>query len=150
MEAHFGELDTGGFSDLRIQSLTMRFQVLQDFIHGVIKTGFYHRSILPLLLLDAVDRSLERSASLECWLLGCLDLQLCTSSRVAADACCALSHFERTETNQCHVVACFQGGGDDFNQCCDVAICVRLGAASLVCQCINQFFTVHVIAPFGG
>src|SRR3989338_8043622 len=105
MEAHFGELDTGGFSDLRIQSLTMRFQVLQDFIHGVIKTGFYHRSILPLLLLDAVDRSLERSASLECCLLGCLYLQLCTSSRVAANTSCALAHFKRTETNQGNAVA---------------------------------------------
>src|SRR3989338_10154867 len=114
MEAHFGELDTGGFSDLCIQSLTMRFQVLQDFIHGVIKTGFYHRSILPLLLLDAVDRSLERSASLECWLLGCLDLQLCTSSRVAANTSCALAHFKRAETNQGNAVAFLQCGRDDF------------------------------------
>ncbi len=115
----------------------MLFQVLQDFIHRVIKTGFYHRSILPSLFLAAVDRSLQRSTSLECRSLGCLDLQFCTSSRVAANACSALAYFESAEANQCHVVAFFQGGGNDFNQCCDVAICIRFGAAGLACQCMS-------------
>ena len=38
MEAHFSKWDTCSFSDLSVETLTMHFQVLQNFFHRFITT----------------------------------------------------------------------------------------------------------------
>ena len=38
MEAHFSKWDTCSFSDLSVETLTMHFEVLQNFFHKFITT----------------------------------------------------------------------------------------------------------------
>jgi len=38
MEAHFSKWDTCSFSDLSVETLTMHFEVLQNFFHRFITT----------------------------------------------------------------------------------------------------------------
>ena len=53
-----------------------------------------------VLLLYAINCSLERRTGFECWHLGCLDLEFRTRFRVTSNTGCALAHFERAKTNQ--------------------------------------------------
>src|SRR5450759_1107052 len=46
------------------------------------------------LLLDAVHSCLEGGPCLECWGLGCFDLQFCAGCRVTTSTCSAFSNFK--------------------------------------------------------
>src|SRR5665647_3915501 len=98
------------------------------------------------LFLCAVYCCFQRSASLECRDLGCLDLDCFTGAGVTTGACCTLAHLECAETNQSNTITLLQRAGDDFDQSRNVAVSVCFGTACLVGQCINQFFSVHVFS----
>src|SRR5512135_3731434 len=73
------------------------------------------------LLLGAVHCGLQRCTRLERRSLGCFDLEHSTGSRIAASACCTFAHFEGAKANESDVIAFLESGGNNVNQCGNIA-----------------------------
>ena len=91
----------------------------------------------------AVDRFLERRASLEFRLLGCGDLDRFAGARIASGGCRTMSHGESTKTDNTNFVSTLQGTFDASKYGVDSTPGVGLCQARRVSNRSNEIVFVH-------